>query len=101
MASELRSPGWWKDGVVYQVYPRSFQDSDGDGVGDIPGITSPLDYLARLGRDVLWLSPVYASPMDDNGYETSGYQDVDPSFGTLADLDALVDGCHERGIAVV
>jgi len=92
---------WWRSAVVYQVYPRSFMDSDGDGVGDIPGITSRLDHLERLGVDVLWLSPVYASPMDDNGYDISDYQDVDPSFGTLADLDALVEGCHRRGIKVV
>src|SRR4051794_17766224 len=101
MPSELRSPGWWKDAVVYQVYPRSFQDSDGDGVGDIPGITSRLDHLALLGVDVLWLSPVYRSPMDDNGYDISDYEDVDPLFGTLADLDALIAGCHARGIRVV
>jgi oligo-1,6-glucosidase len=87
--------------VVYQVYPRSFQDSDGDGVGDIPGITSRLDHLALLGVDVLWLSPVYRSPMDDNGYDISDYDDVDPLFGTLADLDALITGCHDRGIRVV
>jgi oligo-1,6-glucosidase len=97
----LRSPGWWKDAVVYQVYPRSFQDSDGDGVGDIPGITSRLDHLALLGVDVLWLSPVYRSPMDDNGYDISDYEDVDPLFGTLADLDTLIAGCHDRGIRVV
>ena len=101
MTAELRSPGWWKNAVVYQVYPRSFQDSDGDGVGDIPGITSRLDHLALLGVDVLWLSPVYRSPMDDNGYDISDYQDVDPLFGTLADLDALIAGCHDRGIRVV
>jgi oligo-1,6-glucosidase len=87
--------------VVYQVYPRSFQDSDGDGVGDIPGITSRLDHLARLGVDVLWLSPVYRSPMDDNGYDISDYDDVDPLFGTLGDLDALIAGCHDRGIRVI
>ena len=96
-----RPANWWRSAVVYQVYPRSFMDSDGDGVGDIPGITSRLDHLERLGVDVLWLSPVYASPMDDNGYDISDYQDVDPSFGTLADLDALVEGCHRRGIKVV
>jgi oligo-1,6-glucosidase len=101
VTSPLRSPGWWKNAVVYQVYPRSFMDSDGDGVGDIPGITSRLDHLARLGVDVLWLSPVYRSPMDDNGYDISDYDDVDPLFGTLADLDALIAGCHERGIRVV
>ncbi len=101
MPSPLRAPGWWKNAVVYQVYPRSFQDSDGDGVGDIPGITSRLDHLALLGVDVLWLSPVYRSPMDDNGYDISDYEDVDPLFGTLADLDALIAGCHDRGIRVV
>jgi oligo-1,6-glucosidase len=101
VTSGLRSPGWWKNAVVYQVYPRSFQDSDGDGIGDIPGITSRLDHLALLGVDVLWLSPIYRSPMDDNGYDISDYQDVDPLFGTLADLDALIAGCHDRGIRLV
>ncbi|HSO64393.1 MAG TPA: alpha-glucosidase [Ornithinibacter sp.] len=96
-----RPPDWWKSAVVYQVYPRSFMDSDGDGVGDIPGITSRLDHLQQLGIDVLWLSPVYASPMDDNGYDISDYQEVDPTFGTLDDLDALFAACHERGIKVV
>jgi oligo-1,6-glucosidase len=101
MASPLRAPGWWRNSVVYQVYPRSFQDSDGDGVGDIPGIISRLDHLALLGVDVLWLSPVYRSPMGDNGYDISDYEDVDPLFGTLADLDALIAGCHDRGIRLV
>ncbi len=94
-------PDWWTSAVVYQVYPRSFADSDGDGVGDLPGITSHLDHLQRLGIDVLWLSPVYRSPMDDNGYDISDYQDIDPLFGTLADLDALIAGCHDRGIRLV
>jgi len=104
IAPESRPAGstnWWKSAVVYQVYPRSFADSNGDGIGDLPGITSRLDYLARLGIDVLWLSPVYSSPMDDNGYDISDYQDVDPMFGTLADLDALIVGCHQRGIRLV
>ena len=92
---------WWKSAVVYQIYPRSFADSDGDGVGDIPGITSKLDYLQRLGVDVLWLSPVYTSPMDDNGYDISDYEDVDPLFGTLADVDRLIAGLHERGMKLV
>jgi oligo-1,6-glucosidase len=87
--------------VVYQIYPRSFADSNGDGMGDIPGITSHLDYLAQLGVDVVWLSPVYASPMDDNGYDISDYQDVDPIFGALEDLDRLITGLHERGIKIV
>ena len=96
-----RAAGWWRSAVVYQIYPRSFADSNGDGIGDIPGITSRLDYLAELGIDVLWLSPFYRSPMDDNGYDISDYQDVDPLFGTLADLDALIAGCHERGLRLV
>ncbi len=99
--TETRPAHWWRTAVVYQVYPRSFADSDGDGVGDLPGITAHLDHLERLGIDVLWLSPVYRSPMDDNGYDISDYQDVDPLFGTLADLDALIEGCHARGIRLV
>ena len=101
MTSDARPAGWWKSAVVYQIYPRSFMDSNGDGIGDIPGMTARLDYLQRLGVDVLWLSPVYASPMDDNGYDISDYQDVDPLFGTLADLDELIAGCHERGMKLV
>jgi oligo-1,6-glucosidase len=101
VSPDLRTPGWWRDAVVYQVYPRSFQDSDGDGVGDIPGISGRLDHLALLGVDVLWLSPVYRSPMDDNGYDISDYDDVDPLFGSLADLDDLIAGCHRRGIRLV
>jgi oligo-1,6-glucosidase len=96
-----RPADWWRSAVVYQIYPRSFADSNGDGMGDIPGITSHLDYLAQLGVDVVWLSPVYASPMDDNGYDISDYQDVDPIFGALEDLDRLITGLHERGIKIV
>jgi oligo-1,6-glucosidase len=100
-AAEWRPHSWWKSAVVYQIYPRSFADSNGDGTGDIPGIISRLDYLAELGVDVVWLSPVYTSPMDDNGYDISDYQDVDPLFGTLDDLDELIAGLHERGIKLV
>ena len=96
-----RGHRWWHSAVVYQIYPRSFQDSDGDGIGDIPGIISRLDYLADLGVDVIWLSPVYRSPQVDNGYDISDYQDIDPLFGTLADLDALLAAAHERGIKLV
>ncbi len=92
---------WWHGSTVYQIYPRSFADSDGDGVGDIPGITSKLDYLQSLGIDVLWLSPVFKSPMDDNGYDISDYQDVAPEFGTLADFDHLVAEARKRGIGLV
>jgi oligo-1,6-glucosidase len=96
-----RSPGWWRSAVVYQIYPRSFADSNGDGVGDIPGITARVDYLAELGVDVVWLSPVYASPQDDNGYDISDYEDIDPTFGTLADLDELIAALHARGMKLV
>lgn len=92
---------WWQSAVVYQVYPRSFADSDGNGIGDLPGIVAHLDYLVDLGIDVIWLSPVYRSPQDDNGYDISDYQDVDPLFGTLADLDRLVAAAHERGMKLV
>ena len=92
---------WWASAVVYQIYPRSFADSDGDGVGDLRGVIGRLDHLQRLGVDVLWLSPVYRSPMDDNGYDISDYQDVDPVFGTLADLDELIAAAHERGIRLL
>ncbi|MDX6724929.1 MAG: oligo,6-glucosidase [Solirubrobacteraceae bacterium] len=100
-ASEPVTEAWWKTAVVYQVYPRSFADSDGDGVGDLKGITQRLDHLAGLGVDVLWLSPVYPSPQDDNGYDISDYQGIDPAFGTLEDFDALLEGLHERGMKLV
>jgi oligo-1,6-glucosidase len=91
----------WRRWVVYQVYPRSFADSDGDGIGDLRGVLARLDYLQRLGVDVIWMSPVYRSPMDDNGYDISDYTDVDPLFGTLADLDELVAELHARGMRLV
>ena len=81
---------WWQDKVVYQIYPRSFQDSNGDGIGDLPGIISRLDYLSDLGIDAIWLSPVYRSPQDDNGYDISDYQDIDPMFGSLEDMERLI-----------
>lgn len=96
-----RQDGWWRSAVVYQIYPRSFQDSNGDGVGDIPGITSRLDHLAELGVDVIWLSPVYRSPQVDNGYDISDYRDIDPLFGTLEDLDELIARAHALGIKLV
>lgn len=92
---------WWRDGVIYQIYPRSFADSNGDGVGDLPGITARLDYLAELGIDAIWLSPFYPSPQADFGYDVSDYKNVDPLFGTLADFDTLVAEAHQRGIRVV
>jgi oligo-1,6-glucosidase len=96
-----RPEGWWRNAVVYQIYPRSFADSNGDGTGDIPGIIAHLDHLAELGVDVVWLSPVYASPMDDNGYDIADYQAIDPLFGTLEDMDELIAQAHERGIKIV
>jgi alpha-glucosidase len=92
---------WWRGAVVYQVYPRSFLDTDGDGVGDLKGIAARLDHIAGLGVDAVWLSPVFRSPMKDFGYDVSDYRDVDPVFGTLADLDALITGCHARGLKVI
>ncbi len=92
---------WWTKAVVYQVYPRSFADSDGDGVGDLGGALQRLDHLADLGVDVLWLSPLYPSPQDDNGYDISDYRDVDPTFGTLAQLDELIEALHARGMKLV
>src|ERR1043165_6595224 len=82
---------WWQRGVVYQIYPRSFMDSNGDGIGDLPGVISRLDYLRWLGVDALWLSPIYPSPMKDFGYDVADYTGVDPLFGTLEDFDRLVD----------
>jgi len=92
---------WWANAVVYQIYPRSFQDSNNDGMGDLKGITSRLDYLAGLGVDVLWLSPVFKSPQDDNGYDIADYQDIDPMFGTLADMDELLAEAHKRGLKII
>src|ERR671937_2212612 len=92
---------WWRDAVVYQIYPRSFQDSDGDGVGDLPGITHRLDHLVYLGVDALWLSPIYPSPLADFGYDVSDHTAVDPAYGTLEDFDALVRAAHELGLRVL
>ena len=95
------SAPWWRGAVIYQIYPRSFCDSDRDGVGDLNGITGKLDYVASLGVDGIWLSPFFRSPMKDFGYDVSDYCDVDPSFGTLADFDALLARAHELGLKVI
>ncbi len=92
---------WWKEAVIYQIYPRSFMDSNGDGIGDLKGITSRLDYLKYLGVDVIWLSPVYQSPNDDNGYDISDYRDIMDEFGTMEDFDEMLAQAHKRGIRIV
>ncbi|MDQ3675413.1 MAG: alpha-amylase family glycosyl hydrolase, partial [Actinomycetota bacterium] len=92
---------WWHDAVVYQVYPRSFQDSDGDGEGDLRGIAQRLEHIADLGADALWLSPVYPSPFADGGYDVADYTDIDPRFGTLRDADELIATAHERGLRLL
>ena len=92
---------WWTESVVYQIYPRSFCDSNGDGIGDLNGITSKLDYLKELGVDVIWLSPVYKSPNDDNGYDISDYQDIMDEFGTMEDFDRMLATAHEKGIKIM
>ena len=92
---------WWKEAVIYQIYPRSFKDSDGDGIGDLKGIISKLDYLQSLGIDAIWLSPIYESPNDDNGYDISDYRGIMKDFGTMQDFDLLLKGMHDRGIKLI
>ena len=99
--SKAPNNNWWRGGVIYQIYPRSFADSNGDGVGDLPGITQQLDYVAKLGADAVWLSPFFKSPMKDFGYDVSDYCDVDPLFGTLDDFRALVEKAHNLGLKVM
>ena len=97
---EMKKP-WWKNAVVYQIYPKSFQDSNGDGIGDIKGIISRLDYLEELGIDAVWISPMYCSPQDDNGYDISDYQDIDPMFGNLSDMEELIREAKKRNIRII
>ena len=99
--STTANPNWWKEAIIYQVYPRSYLDTNGDGVGDLPGITAKLDYIASLGVDIVWLSPFFKSPMKDFGYDIADYCDVDPLFGTLADFDALVAKAHSLGLKIM
>ena len=98
--TETKKP-WWKNAVVYQIYPKSFQDSNGDGIGDIQGIISRLDYLADLGIDAVWISPMYCSPQDDNGYDISDYQDIDPMFGSLYGMEELIAKAKEKNIRII
>ena len=97
----IKDRAWWKEAVVYQIYPRSFKDSDGDGVGDLKGIISKLDYLKSLGIDIIWLNPIYGSPNADNGYDISDYQSIMKEFGTMDDFNTLLKGMHDRGIKLV
>ena len=99
--SQKENDRWWKSSVIYQIYPRSFQDSNGDGIGDIPGIISRLDYLKDLGIDAIWICPVYRSPQDDCGYDISDYQDIDPMFGSLEDMEHLIREAKKRGIGII
>ncbi|WVE38328.1 alpha-amylase family glycosyl hydrolase, partial [Priestia megaterium] len=92
---------WWKEAVAYQIYPRSFMDSNGDGIGDIQGVISKLDYLSDLGIDVIWICPIYQSPNDDNGYDISDYKDIMKDFGTMEDFDELLDEVHHRGMKLI
>ena len=101
MTQQASNNGWWRGGVIYQIYPRSFQDSNGDGIGDLPGITERLAHVAELGADGIWLSPFFKSPMKDFGYDVSDYCDVDPMFGTIADFKALLQRAHDLGLKVM
>ncbi|WP_032981731.1 alpha-amylase family glycosyl hydrolase, partial [Cronobacter malonaticus] len=92
---------WWQNGVIYQIYPKSFQDTSGNGTGDLPGVTRRLDYLQKLGVDAIWLTPFYLSPQVDNGYDVANYTAIDPAYGTLEEFDALVADAHARGIRVI
>ena len=92
---------WWKNAVIYQIYPKSFQDSNGDGIGDLPGIISRLDYLQKLGIDAIWLSPIYKSPGIDNGYDIADYEAIDPQYGTMQDMDKLISEAKKRGIRII
>ena len=97
----MRETAWWQGAVIYQVYPRSFQDSNGDGVGDLKGISQRLEHLVRLGIDAVWISPIFPSPMRDFGYDVSDYCAIHPLFGSLDDFDALLEFAHARGLKVI
>ena len=101
MTNLEQAKDWWKGGVVYQVYPRSYQDTTGDGTGDLPGITQRLDHIAALGADAVWISPFFRSPMKDFGYDVSDYRDIDPQFGTMADFDALIARAHQLNLKIM
>ncbi len=101
MNKSQEDKSWWKNAVIYQIYPRSFQDSNNDGIGDLKGIISRLDYLENLGIDAIWLSPVCKSPQDDNGYDISDYKDIDLIFGSLEDMDKLIEEAKKHNIGII
>lgn len=104
IAQEMKTPAekkWWKEAVVYQIYPRSFKDTNGDGVRDLKGIIAELDYIKSLGIDVVWLNLIYGSPNADNGYDISDYQSIMKEFGTMEDFEALLKGMHKRGLKLI
>ena len=100
-SATIKNRQWWKEAVVYQIYPKSFYDSNGDGIGDLKGVIQKLDYLKELGIDVIWLSPVYQSPMDDNGYDISDYQAIAEEFGSMEDMDLLIHEAKKRNIKII
>ena len=100
-SAHLAAVPWWERGVIYQIYPRSFQDSDGDGIGDLRGIEQRLDYLAGLGIDAIWLSPIFTSPMADFGYDVADYTGIEPLFGSLEDFDRMLAAAHDRGLKLM
>src|SRR3954447_9339555 len=97
----MQRASWWQTGVIYQIYPRSFQDSNGDGVGDLRGIVRRIPYLVELGVDAIWISPIFVSPMADFGYDIVDYTDIDPLFGSLNDFDELLEAAHRDGLKVI
>ena len=97
----MRNRAWWQSAVIYEIYPRSFQDSNGDGIGDLAGIIQRLDYLVKLGIDAIWIAPIFESPMADFGYDVADYCSVDPIFGTMADFVRLLEEAHRRSIRVI
>ena len=101
MEYPLNTYPWWKTGIIYQIYPRSLQDTNHDGTGDLPGIIRRLDYLQALGVQAIWLSPIFRSPMHDFGYDISDYTDIDPLFGSMADFDELLEQTHQRGMKLI
>ena len=99
--NSLQERNWWKEGIVYQIYPRSYKDTSGNGVGDLRGIIQKLDYIKSLGITMVWLNPIYESPNDDNGYDISDYRAIMKEFGTMEDFDELLQGLHERGMKFI